>query len=281
MVEKDESGCDPPNCGGYFLTAFGHWGESRRTRCSDGRWRSKCYVAEIDLSALVTVGHGRYDGCDSGISGGIDEADIIGGIVGGTYQVNIFPDYPNLPILEAEAVFAIPPEKEGPSAEECRPTCDCEGEDDICLFDPDSDCVGCNCETICVSTTSFCGGFAGIRCLDGLECVDDPSDDCDPDCGGSDCGGICVSLTDLSQSRTCGRFFDTKGDNCSPSCGGEMCGGFCAKTIGSPCDDSLNGEGCGEGLRCVDPLLDGCDVLCGGGVDCPGVCVPSALFASS
>ena len=36
-----------------------------------------------------------------------------------------------------------------------------------------------------------CGGFAGIQCPSGLECVDDPSDGCDPAQGGHDCGGIC------------------------------------------------------------------------------------------
>ena len=49
-AEKDNSECPPPNCGGYFLTAFGHWGERHRTRCADGRWRKKCYVAEVDVS---------------------------------------------------------------------------------------------------------------------------------------------------------------------------------------------------------------------------------------
>jgi hypothetical protein len=36
-----------------------------------------------------------------------------------------------------------------------------------------------------------CGGIAGIKCPDGLTCVDDPSDNCDPTQGGADCSGIC------------------------------------------------------------------------------------------
>jgi hypothetical protein len=36
-----------------------------------------------------------------------------------------------------------------------------------------------------------CGGIAGIKCPDGLMCVDDPSDTCDPAHGGADCPGIC------------------------------------------------------------------------------------------
>jgi hypothetical protein len=42
---------------------------------------------------------------------------------------------------------------------------------------------------------TFCGGFAGIQCPSGLECVDDPRDDCSPCRGGADCGGICVELS--------------------------------------------------------------------------------------
>jgi hypothetical protein len=41
----------------------------------------------------------------------------------------------------------------------------------------------------------FCGGIAGFRCPSGMECVDDPRDDCSPCRGGADCGGICVELS--------------------------------------------------------------------------------------
>ncbi|MDI1480875.1 hypothetical protein [Polyangium sp. y55x31] len=37
-----------------------------------------------------------------------------------------------------------------------------------------------------------CGGFAGLRCPEGLRCVDLPGDDCDPRRGGADCIGVCV-----------------------------------------------------------------------------------------
>lgn len=36
-----------------------------------------------------------------------------------------------------------------------------------------------------------CGGFAGLACPDGMQCVDDPTDKCDPDQGGADCIGYC------------------------------------------------------------------------------------------
>ena len=39
-----------------------------------------------------------------------------------------------------------------------------------------------------------CGGFAGLRCPAGFQCVDDPRDDCSPCNGGADCGGICVQV---------------------------------------------------------------------------------------
>jgi hypothetical protein len=62
---------------------------------------------------------------------------------------------------------------------------------------------GADCPGICVldlppvpstpdTTPIQCGGFAGLRCPDGLVCIDDPSDSCDPTMGGADCAGICV-----------------------------------------------------------------------------------------
>lgn len=38
----------------------------------------------------------------------------------------------------------------------------------------------------------LCRGFLGLQCGAGLQCVDDPRDDCDPKRGGFDCMGICV-----------------------------------------------------------------------------------------
>ncbi|SFF37444.1 hypothetical protein SAMN02745121_08449, partial [Nannocystis exedens] len=49
-----------------------------------------------------------------------------------------------------------------------------------------SDCIG-----ICEDAPPFCGGFAGLACPEGQECVDIPDDDCDPQNGGADCLGVC------------------------------------------------------------------------------------------
>ncbi|EON69816.1 hypothetical protein W97_09079 [Coniosporium apollinis CBS 100218] len=63
----------------------------------------------------------------------------------------------------------------------------------ICISDPDSGGCGLACDEpgICVEPT-FCGGFGGLPCPAGMECVDDWRDDCDPLNGGADCGGVCI-----------------------------------------------------------------------------------------
>lgn len=43
-VRRDRRRCVSPMCGGYFAKRV----NSTSTRCGDGRWKSECYVAEID-----------------------------------------------------------------------------------------------------------------------------------------------------------------------------------------------------------------------------------------
>ncbi len=43
----------------------------------------------------------------------------------------------------------------------------------------------------CSTKQQICGGIAGLQCPKGMQCVDDPNDDCDPAKGGADCMGIC------------------------------------------------------------------------------------------
>ena len=71
-----------------------------------------------------------------------------------------------------------------------------------------------------------CGGFAGFTCDSGLNCVDDPVDDCDPATGGADCGGICVEgdaascqITGCADGGSCTNCFS--GWQCLPE--GRVC----------------------------------------------------------
>lgn len=58
---------------------------------------------------------------------------------------------------------------------------------------PKSCGLSCDVPGICIpNNPSFCGGFAGFACPDGLFCYDEPDDGCDPQDGGADCGGICL-----------------------------------------------------------------------------------------
>jgi hypothetical protein len=114
-----------------------------------------------------------------------------------------------------------------------------------CIDDPSDDCDpnngGADCGGICVPATNpcaavlcqtgtqcvviggkavckppFCGGIAGFPCPDGLQCIDDPSDDCDPNKGGADCGGICVP----PKGDPCGKVVCGPGTTCcNASCG--------------------------------------------------------------
>lgn len=123
----------------------------------------------------------------------------------------------------------------------------------IALYDPvcgcDGNTYGNSCSAASAGTSvqhegeceeapaQFCGGFAGIACPGGLECVDDPADDCDPANGGADCGGICA-----------------------PPEPAQFCGGF------------ANIQ-CPEGFECAENTEDGCSPE-NGGADCGGICVP-------
>ena len=105
---------------------------------------------------------------------------------------------------------------------------------------PRAHCVdgACTVDSKPCSGRPMCGGIAGLSCQPGLECVDDPADDCVPERGDADCAGICVP--------------DAK----PPTCGG------------------ITGATCPPGFECVDDQGD----MCGpdSGADCPGICQPSS-----
>lgn len=77
--------CVSPLCGGYWVTAVNRV----LTLCADGRYRSRCYVAELDLSA-------------TGI--GADQASEIGGatsefLLRGTLEPREYPNFGSLGVL--------------------------------------------------------------------------------------------------------------------------------------------------------------------------------------
>lgn len=64
-----------------------------------------------------------------------------------------------------------------------------------CISDPRQPGCGLACDRpgICVpKDVPRCGGYAGLKCPEGLQCFDDPRDECDPDNGGFDCTGLCL-----------------------------------------------------------------------------------------
>lgn len=74
----------------------------------------------------------------------------------------------------------------------------CMGTVEVCNNGVDDDCDGAIDEGCGMNTPDAgltCGGFLGLQCPSGLDCVDDPADNCDPNMGGSDCSGLCVTPT--------------------------------------------------------------------------------------
>lgn len=110
-----------------------------------------------------------------------------------------------------------------------------------------------------------CAGFIGLECPAGLECIDDPSDDCDPNNGGADCGGLCVPgpTGDPCATVRCAAGTHCVEGRCEPDEAPVFCGGIA--NIQCP----------GIGL-CEDDPYDGCDPS-NGGADCGGVCTCEAL----
>jgi hypothetical protein len=127
----------------------------------------------------------------------------------------------------------------------------------------------------------FCGGFAGIECPDGYQCVDDPSDGCDPNAGGADCAGVCEKvrggggggkkdcerkrnqyLGDAEQCLTLRFICDSGEQPFFDDCG---CG--CEPIPGEVCGDSV----CPDGEVC-------CNASCGICTPPGGVCTQQACI---
>lgn len=75
--------------------------------------------------------------------------------------------------------------------EEYMPVCGCNGETYSNACKAASAGISVDYQGDCGGEQAICGGIAGFLCPEGLECVDDPRDDCDPAHGGADCMGIC------------------------------------------------------------------------------------------
>ena len=101
----------------------------------------------------------------------------------------------------------------------------------------DGNLVLYNTESSSTSSTSVCGGIAGIQCPGDMVCVFTDKN-CDPDCGGVDCSGVCAERVDAIDGPFCGGLagfecpdgafcVDQKGDSCSPNCFGADCAGLC------------------------------------------------------
>ncbi|WP_339133359.1 MAG: Kazal-type serine protease inhibitor domain-containing protein [Candidatus Electrothrix sp. GW3-4] len=75
--------------------------------------------------------------------------------------------------------------------EEYMPVCGCNGETYSNACKAAAAGISVDYQGDCGGEQAVCGGIAGLLCPEGMECVDDPSDDCDPAHGGADCLGIC------------------------------------------------------------------------------------------
>lgn len=162
------------------------------------------------------------------------------------------------------------------------PVCGCDGETYANSCHANANGVSKKSLGACETPAPFCGGFANIQCPDGLECVDDPDDDCDNANGGADCGGICVEPQGCQPvlcEIACSNGFKVGPDGC------EFCA--CADPIGpvDSCVDSCDGqsnsgscycdavcEGYGD---CCDDYADQC-VAEPGRVPASGVCIKNS-----
>jgi hypothetical protein len=117
-----------------------------------------------------------------------------------------------------------------------------------------------------VTVPDSCGGFAGLPCPDGYDCVDDPDDNCDP-ADAADCPGVCAPQSIACKSAdgtSCPPGFtcvDNPFSGCKagdPNCLGVCapvpppCGRVCGGIIGIPCENPDEFCKLPDGACCCD-----------------------------
>jgi len=90
-ITRDLRDCDSPQCGGYYVKRL----NLDRTQCANGKWASRCYVAELDTAAL-----GLPEGND--LVEAIDEGKVI---VRGEIARKVFSGVGNLGEFVASEVW--------------------------------------------------------------------------------------------------------------------------------------------------------------------------------